>query len=168
MHRQHHGLLTRPRERGDENGHRPGIPQTEGQRAVLHPDRPSRKWTERQAYNNVLAYIPAEQAIKNAAVSTETDNQAVAQYFLNPNSDKRIVVFGHTHVAKIESSINHNGKKSIYANSGTWIDHNKIGTTMDFVIIAPQNNDTDSQTLVTLYNFANETITKVKEDFVKL
>ncbi len=39
---------------------------------------------------------------------------------------------------------------------------------MDFVIIAPQNNDTDSQTLVTLYNFANETITKVKEDFVKL
>lgn len=126
------------------------------------------KWTERQAYNNVLAYIPAEQAIKNAAVSTETDNQAVAQYFLNPNSDKRIVVFGHTHVAKIESSINHNGKKSIYANSGTWIDHNKIGTTMDFVIIAPQNNDTDSQTLVTLYNFANETITKVKEDFVKL
>jgi hypothetical protein len=66
---------------------------------------------------------------------------------MNPDSDKRIVIFGHTHVAKISSSNNYNGQKSIYANSGTWIDHNQNLTTMNFVVVTPQNTNKSSPNL---------------------
>jgi len=86
---------------------------------------------------------------------------------MNPNSNKRIVVFGHTHDAKIISSENYNGQKSIYANSGTWIDHNPNKTTMNFVVITPQNDDASSQTYVKLYNFENEVVTIMAEDSLR-
>ena len=91
-----------------------------------------------------------------------------ASYLLNSNSDKRIVIFGHTHAAKIISSENHNGKKSIYANSGTWIDNNNVGpTTMNFVVITPQNSNASSQTIIKLYNYKNEVMTKMAEDSLR-
>jgi UDP-2,3-diacylglucosamine pyrophosphatase LpxH len=125
-------------------------------------------WNQRQALNHVAVNIPANQAIENSAIPSESDNQAKNQYFLNPNSNKRIVIFGHTHDPKIISSENHNGQKSIYANSGTWIDHNNVApTTMHFVVITPQNTDTSSQTLVKLYNYENEVVTKMAEDSLR-
>ena len=125
------------------------------------------KWNERQILNHVPINIPANEAIAKAASNDETDNQAVVQYFMNPNSNKRIVVFGHTHGPKIISSLNYRGQKSIYANSGTWIDHNPDRTTMNFVVITPQNADVSSQTYVKLYNFEGEVVTKMAEDSLR-
>ncbi len=121
-------------------------------------------WDQRQTLNHVAVKISVGEAMKYVADAVETDKQSVVQYFMNPNSNKRIVVFGHTHVAKINSSKNYNGQKSIYANSGTWIDHNPKLTTMNFVVITPQNADTSSQTWVKLYNFEGEVVTKMAED----
>jgi len=122
-------------------------------------------WNQRQTLNHVAVNIPAAQAIANAAKSSESEYQAKNQYFLNPNSDKRIVIFGHTHDAKIIAFDNYNGQKSIYANTGTWIDTNTVAVTkMNFVVVTPQNADAHSQTFVKLYNFENEVVTKMAED----
>ena len=125
-------------------------------------------WAERCINNNVAVAISAADAFKYAGSATGTDTTAVIQYFSNPNSTKRVVIFGHTHVAKIKMYNNYNGQKSIYANSGTWIDENPDGSTMNFVVITPQSNDTDSQTLVTLYNFQNELATEMAKDSLRL
>lgn len=121
-------------------------------------------WEKRQTLNEVSVHIPAARAIANSALETESDEQAKIQYFLNPNSEKRIVVFGHTHIAKIEISENHSGEKSIYANSGTWIDKNTLSpTSMNFIVITPQNEDKSSETMVKLYSFSNEVVTLIDE-----
>lgn len=121
-------------------------------------------WTERQIQNHVEVNIPTEHAITTVLDAAETDNQAQIQYFLNPNSNKRIVVFGHSHAPIIITSENHKDEKSIYANSGTWIDHNPRGATSTFIVITPQNNETSSETLVKLYNFEDEIITEMARD----
>ena len=125
-------------------------------------------WEERQTINNVAVHIPAALAIANQNNVDGIDSLANTEYFSNPNSNKRIVVFGHTHVAKIIPFTN-NGIKSIYANSGTWIDNNpgKDSTTMNFVVITPQSSDVSSQTYVKLYNFENEVVTKMAEDSIR-
>lgn len=126
-------------------------------------------WIERQARNNVAVMIPAQQAIANAAAGSETDIQATTQYFLNPESEVRIVVFGHTHIPKIEASVDHRGLKTIYANSGTWIDHNKLHpSAMNFVVITPQSDDASSQTLVKLYGFKDEIVAELATDSLRL
>ncbi len=129
------------------------------------------KWAERCELNNVPIPIPAIEAIRNAASTDQTDRMAVSQYFENPASDKKLVVFGHTHEAKIKASKNLAGEKTIYVNSGTWIDHKEAhanATTMNFVIITPQSEEDSSQTKVTLYNFENEVVTKMGEDSLRL
>jgi len=125
-------------------------------------------WTQRQALNHVPIPIPISQAIAGSGKASESDLQAQNQYFLNPNSDKRIVIFGHTHDPKIITSTNLNNQKCIYANSGTWIDHNGVSpTTMSFVVITPQNATASSQTYVKLYNFQNEVITTMAQDSIR-
>jgi len=125
-------------------------------------------WSQRQTLNHVAVNIPVSQAIANAAKASESDDQAKNQYFLNPASDKRIVIFGHTHDPKIIASDNFNGQKSIYANTGTWIDHNSVvPTTMSFVVITPQNSSASSWSFVKLYNFENEIVTKMAEDSLR-
>ncbi|HJV78916.1 MAG TPA: metallophosphoesterase [Paludibacter sp.] len=125
-------------------------------------------WNQRQVVNHVTVTIPLLQAIANAAKSSESDYQATNQYFLNPNSDKRIVIFGHTHDPKIITSNNYKNQKSIYANTGTWIDHNTVApTTMSFVVVTPQNTTASSQTYVKLYNYQNEVVTKMAEDSIR-
>lgn len=125
-------------------------------------------WDKRQSLNKVPVNIPVAQAIANAPKLTDTDDQARIQYFMNPNSDKRIVVFGHSHVARIDTSLNHKGQKSIYANSGTWIDHNPHSTTRNFVVITPQNkDDDDSQTFVKVFYMKGDTVTKIAESSLR-
>jgi UDP-2,3-diacylglucosamine pyrophosphatase LpxH len=124
-------------------------------------------WEARQIYNKVPVYIPIAVAIDSVASNTETDRQANLQYFTNPASDKRIVVFGHTHESKIVAAESYDNKKCIYANSGTWIDRNPKLTTMNFIIITPQSDEATSQTKVTLYNFENEVITKMAEESLR-
>jgi len=124
-------------------------------------------WDIRQTLNNVPIHIATAHAIDSVMSNTEVDHQANLQYFMNPASDKRIVVFGHTHVPRIDAGTSYDNKKCIYANSGTWIDNNPKLTTMNFVVITPQSVDASSQTLVKLYNFENEVVTEMAEDAVR-
>lgn len=125
-------------------------------------------WKKRQKYNHVPVDIPVDQAIANSDKTSESDDQAKIQYFLNPKSDKRIVIFGHTHDAKIISSENYKGEKSIYANSGTWIDHNNVApTTMNFIVITPKNAHASSHTTVKVYNYEGKIVTKLAEDSLR-
>lgn len=124
-------------------------------------------WDARETVNKVAIKFSVSQAIADADDNGKTDAQAKVQYFMNPASDKRIVVFGHTHDPKIISSDNYNSLKSIYVNSGTWIDNNPKLTTMNFVVITPQNDDASSKTHVDLYNFEHEVVTKMDGDSLR-
>lgn len=124
-------------------------------------------WELRQALNNVPVHISTSEAIDSVISNTETDRQAILQYFQNPATDKQIVVFGHTHEPKIVASYNADNQKCIYVNSGTWIDHNPGKTTMNFVVITPQSADISSQTQVKLYNFENQVVTKMDENSMR-
>ncbi len=126
-------------------------------------------WEERQTANNVAVHINVVRAIDSVGSAQETDYQAKVQYFTNTNSNKRIVVFGHSHIATIEASQNNAGQKCIYANSGTWIDnaHKLYPTTANFVVITPQNSTATSQTVVKLYNFENGVFNMMKADSLR-
>lgn len=122
-------------------------------------------WEARQTLNNVPIHTITSRAIDSVNSAIETDYQAKLQYFMNPNSDKRIVVFGHTHQPKIVASNNYKGEYCIYANSGTWIDDNPHQTTMNFVVITPGNMaDSSSKTYVKLYNFMNDIVSLMAAD----
>lgn len=121
-------------------------------------------WSQREDINEVSVKFPVAQAITEANSNTATDDQAKIQYFMNPDSDKRIVVFGHTHQPEIIASNNTKGEYCIYANSGTWIDTNPHQTTMNFVVITPQTSDPSTQTFVKLYNFMDEVVSLMAVD----
>lgn len=53
-------------------------------------------WDQRQTRNRVPVPIPTARAIAKSATESELSEQAKIQYFKNPNSDVRVVVFGHT------------------------------------------------------------------------
>lgn len=125
-------------------------------------------WAARCSLNNVPIAIPTGEAITGALLASATDGMATSQYFMNVNSDKRLVIFGHSHEPKIIASQDSNGEKTIYANSGTWIDHNPNRTTMNFVVVTPQSDDGTSQTAVALYNYENTSVTLMAQDSVRL
>ncbi|SDK92795.1 putative phosphoesterase [Maridesulfovibrio ferrireducens] len=125
-------------------------------------------WAARCLLNNVPVPIPTAEAIDNVISASQTDSMAVTQYFMNPASDKKLVVFGHSHVPKMNVSTSDKGEKTVYVNSGTWIDHNPDNVTMTFVVITPQRADENSQTAVKLYNFENEDVTEMAKDSVRL
>ncbi|NHQ60849.1 metallophosphoesterase [Chlorobium sp. BLA1] len=135
-------------------------------------------WEDRQTHNNVAIHIPVDTAITKADSNSETDDQARIQYFTNSGSDKRIVIFGHTHDAKIipfqKDKENDKEAKKIYANSGTWID-SKVDKNdipiMTFVVVTPGKSGISAES-VTLYRYlpdgtitqlATETLTSVKK-----
>lgn len=124
----------------------------------------SANWNQREDINKVAIKFPVTQAMADADDNSKTDNQAKVQYFMNPDSDKRIVVFGHTHQPEIIASNNYKGEYCIYANSGTWIDNNPHQTTMNFVVITPQNSAASSQTYVKLYNFMDDIVSLMAVD----
>ena len=122
-------------------------------------------WEARQTYNNVPIHTVASRSIDSVDSNNETDYQAILQYFMNPSSDKRIVVFGHTHDPKIVTSQDSDNNQCIYVNSGTWINRNPGKTTMNFVVITPENTtDIHSKTYVKLYNFMNDIVSLMVVD----
>jgi len=128
-------------------------------------------WPERCALNGVAVAIPVNEAIKNAALAEQTDEMAKVQYFKNPDSNKKLVVFGHTHEARLIPSENLKGEKTVYVNSGTWIDHkpgHSNDTSMNFVIITPPSGEEEQETKVFLYNFQNEKFNKMASASVTL
>ena len=125
-------------------------------------------WKRRQKRNNVNVLIPTSDAINKANDNVYTDEMSNMQYFSNPEfknpngSDTRIILFGHTHIAKITPYSTHKNKKAIYANSGTWIDNNKGNPTMTFVVLIPRKNSTSIPAFVNLYQYLpNGTIIKL-------
>jgi UDP-2,3-diacylglucosamine pyrophosphatase LpxH len=122
-------------------------------------------WHRREDINKVAVKFSIMQAMADADNNAKTDDQAKVQYFLNKDSKKRIVVFGHTHQPEIIASNNLKGEYCIYANSGTWIDNNPHQTTMNFVVITPENKaDPLSQTYVKLYNFMGDIVSLMAVD----
>ncbi|PRR82643.1 hypothetical protein CLVI_16100 [Clostridium vincentii] len=119
-------------------------------------------WEERQTLNGVKVKMPVSKAITGASDARFTDAQAKKQFFDRDDS-KRIVVFGHSHVARIVPSSNMKNKKTIYANSGTWIDNAQGYPTMTFVVITPPKSGSAIET-VNLYKYsADKTITQWEE-----
>ncbi len=113
-------------------------------------------WEGRQVLNDVKTKISAKQAILGSATSSLTDLHAKLQYF-DVDASRRIVIFGHTHEAKIMPFRNLEGKKAIYANSGTWIDMTKstVYPAKTFVVITKPKANSALET-VNLYQFADD------------
>lgn len=109
-------------------------------------------WDERQNNNLVPIKIPLEEAILKAALASHMDDQSRVQFFENPESDKRIVIFGHSHEARVIINSSE-GEKQIYVNSGTWIDKNKC--TMTFVVVTPPKNKDAAPAFVNLYQYSS-------------
>lgn len=123
-------------------------------------------WVERSIANGVTVTTLTGESIKYAADNKETDVQSQREYFMNSKSNKRIVVFGHTHYPEIIPTVNYKNEKSIYANSGTWIDHNH--STANFIVITPQNANLNSQTHIKLYSYDKKDVTKMAVDSLRL
>lgn len=118
-------------------------------------------WDEREKYNNVPVMTNINKAIVGSLNTEFIDGQADVQYFKNPLSNVRIVVFGHTHKQMMKSSTNLNDESCLYVNSGTWedqktrdknavIEQDKIK--MHFVVIDPVSQD-KKKLMVSLYQF---------------
>lgn len=119
-------------------------------------------WDERQTLNGVKVKIPVDTAITQADADSFTDAQAKAQYF-DVDASKRIAVFGHTHIACILPGTNLKEQKTIYVNSGTWIDDASGYPTMTFVVITPPQSGAAVQ-IVNLYKYSlDDTITQWEE-----
>jgi UDP-2,3-diacylglucosamine pyrophosphatase LpxH len=109
-------------------------------------------WDERQNKNLVPVKIPTDEAILKGAFASHLDDQSYVQFFDNPDSDKRIVIFGHSHEARVVTSFNEKQEKNVYVNSGTWIDKNEC--TMTFVVIIPPKSEGSAPAYVNLYQYS--------------
>jgi UDP-2,3-diacylglucosamine pyrophosphatase LpxH len=109
-------------------------------------------WDERQDNNLVPVKIPIEDALLKGTLAEFHDDQSDIQYLNNPNSNKRIVIFGHTHEARILTAVNDKKEKTVYVNSGTWIDNNSC--TMTFVAVIPKKDDASAPAYVNLYQYS--------------
>lgn len=78
-----------------------------------------RSWDERQEMNEVGVKVPFLKAGASAGSHRYFYDCAREEYLNRPHTSYDVVVFGHTHVPDFKQE----GRK-IYANSGTWIDHN--------------------------------------------
>lgn len=122
-------------------------------------------WEKRLKYNNVPVMTSMTKAVIGSLKTEFIDNQSNVQYFQNPSSNVRIVIFGHTHIPMIKTFTNTKGEACVYANSGTWVDK-KVRTAeaesgmvvdqdainMHFVVITPREDD-KGKLYVGLYQF---------------
>jgi hypothetical protein len=107
-------------------------------------------WAERQVANGVQVPVSKEIAMIASALGQGIDLQAETQYFRNPLSTKRVVVFGHTHDVRLTASTTLRGLGAVYANSGTWVDQvNGKGSRMTFVVIVPPRGGSVLTTVTT-------------------
>lgn len=130
-------------------------------------------WDAREKYNNVTVMTDIDKAIVGSLKTEFIDEQANVQYFRNPTSDVRIVVFGHTHMPMIKSYTSLNGKSCLYANSGTWEDqktHDKNAMIeqdtlkMNFVMISPVKPDKKKlQVALYQYRYGKHLLKDIKE-----
>ncbi|MDP1551999.1 MAG: metallophosphoesterase, partial [Methanobacteriaceae archaeon] len=110
-------------------------------------------WEDRQDKNLVPVKIPTGEAVLKGAFASHLDDQSGVQFFNNPESDKRIVIFGHSHEARVITSFNEKQEKQVYVNSGTWIDKNKC--TMTFVVVIPPKSEDSALIYANLYQYSS-------------
>lgn len=132
-------------------------------------------WDKVQEYNFVTKKSEVEKAINGGLDVTFLDSMSNVQYFQNSNKqDVRIVLFGHTHIPKLETFKNIKGEKCVYANSGTWQDKklrsyservDQDQENMDFVVVTPSEN---GNTMVALYKYLKGTHKLVKSEELDL
>ncbi|MCI1786365.1 MAG: metallophosphoesterase [Bacteroidales bacterium] len=127
-------------------------------------------WEMRQSLNNVSRKLSLEQALSDVLDTNATTRQAEYQYFLNPASNVRIVIFGHTHKPFIKKETNYHNDNVIYANSGAWIDDNLSSPDLNetFLIITPQSKSGSPMTKVALYQYMDSKAAFVDEDSIAL
>jgi UDP-2,3-diacylglucosamine pyrophosphatase LpxH len=124
-------------------------------------------WDERQNKNLVPVKIPTDEAVLKGTFASHLDEQSGAQFFNNPDSDKKIVIFGHSHEARVITSFNEKKEKQVYVNSGTWIDKNAC--TMTFVVVIPPKSEDSSPTYVNLYQYSESgDIKKLESQALKI
>jgi UDP-2,3-diacylglucosamine pyrophosphatase LpxH len=118
-------------------------------------------WYTRQKYNNVSVITNIDKAIVGSLNTEFLDSQSDLQYFKNPDSNVRIVIFGHSHKPMVKSSTNLKGETCIYANSGTWEDQKNRDKNaaidqdtmkMNFVLVSPVNSNS-KKIQVALYQY---------------
>lgn len=107
-------------------------------------------WPARQTRNLVASHISTAEAVAAGALNIVLDAQALQQYILAPVSQKRIVVFGHTHKVIL---IQYPLYKAVYINTGTWVD--SVNPAATFAIIVPPQNDMPAGYLAT-YQYLND------------
>ncbi len=107
-------------------------------------------WPARQTRNLVASHISTAEAVAAGALNIVLDAQALQQYILAPASQKRIVVFGHTHKVIL---IQYPLYKAVYINTGTWVD--SVNPAATFAIIVPPQNDMRASYLAT-YQYLND------------
>lgn len=133
---------------------------------LLYKDIVNTWWDQRQSANKVPVKLLAEVALAAGAINPALDAQSIVQYFLNTSSNKRIVVFGHTHDAGLFTTLNHKGYWSVYANSGTWVDNSKVSCT--FVSIIPKKENGATTDTVTVYQYVDDLhMPKIKSGAIK-
>lgn len=117
-------------------------------------------WDERQTINQTPVKYDVQKAISDELALLKYDfrvfdAQSEKQYFKNPASNKRIVVFGHTHAGCVKLFRNLNKQQTIYANTGTWQTMKEsVFTPMSFVVITPQKTSDSTLEFVTLYQYS--------------
>ncbi|MCR4742425.1 MAG: metallophosphoesterase [Treponema sp.] len=108
-------------------------------------------WEAIKRLNNVADPYADNLSYYNSATNmifkSKLDEAAKTQYF-DLDSQVQLVVFGHTHLPKLQT---YNDKNHIYTNSGTWVDDTKNGST--FVVITPYVENEENKLLVGNYNF---------------
>jgi UDP-2,3-diacylglucosamine pyrophosphatase LpxH len=131
------------------------------------------KWEERLTYNNVKVMTEIDTAIVGSLYTKFIDKQSNLQYFSQPLSKARIVVFGHTHKPMIKLFANLNEEACLYVNSGTWEDQktrdknapiDQDGIKMHFVVISPVKSDkTKLQVSLNQYRYGKHVQLESKE-----
>lgn len=136
-------------------------------------------WNKRLRYNNVPVMTNVADAVIGSLKTQFIDNMSNVQYFNNPQSNVRIVVFGHTHIPMMRTYTNAQGEACVYVNTGTWEDK-KLRTldaengvsvdqdsmNMDFAVITPRDDD-KSAIYVGLYKYNYGTFTRVADQSIK-
>lgn len=122
-------------------------------------------WEKRLKYNNASVMTDMTEAVIGSLKTAFIDEQSNVQYFQNPDSNVRIVIFGHTHIPMIKTYTSIKNEACVYANTGTWVDK-KIRTldaenglvadqdaiNMHFVVITPREDD-KNKIYVGLYQY---------------
>jgi len=130
---------------------------TTDDRIIYKDNAKAANWDNLQTINNVPEHIAVLVAILNGVYNPLMDLMS-EEYFSHDGCTKRIVVFGHTHMAMMSLMTNSYLKKigkdshSIYANTGTWVDKVASGyPEQSFIVITPF----DGIEFVDLYSYNN-------------